>query len=57
MTFVANHHLNTPRVATLQVKVVAQGFDKADDYIAENSQQGDLVITADIPLAARCIEK
>ena len=56
-TFVANHQINTPRFPTIQTKIVAQGFDKADDYIAENSEQGDLIITADIPLAARCIER
>jgi uncharacterized protein len=57
MTFVANQFLNTPRVATIKVVVVAKGFDKAEDFIAENCTKGDLIITADIPLAARCIEQ
>jgi uncharacterized protein len=35
---------------------VKNGFDVADDYIAENAQACDLVITADIPLAARIVE-
>ena len=37
--------------------VVRPGFGTADDWIAENTGPGDLVITADIPLAARCLEK
>jgi len=37
--------------------VVADGFDAADDYIAEHASSQDLVITADIPLAARIVEK
>jgi len=37
--------------------VVADGFDVADDYIAEHATPHDLVITADIPLAARIVEK
>ena len=37
--------------------VVAEGLDAADDWIAEHIAAGDIVITADIPLAARCIER
>lgn len=37
--------------------VVAAGADAADDVIAERSGPGDVVVTADIPLAARCIQK
>lgn len=36
--------------------VVAQGFDAADDWIAEHIGAGDIAITSDIPLAARCLE-
>jgi uncharacterized protein len=36
--------------------VVSDGFDAADDWIAERATQGDIVITSDIPLAARCLE-
>ena len=57
LTFVANQYTTAPRISNITIKVVSQGFDKADDYIAENAQGGDLIITADIPLAARCIEK
>jgi uncharacterized protein YaiI (UPF0178 family) len=37
--------------------VVEQGPDEADKWIAERAGEGDVVITADIPLAARCVEK
>jgi uncharacterized protein YaiI (UPF0178 family) len=37
--------------------VVAGGFDAADDHIVQHAARGDLVITADIPLAARIVEK
>ncbi|KAF0224543.1 MAG: hypothetical protein FD176_1127 [Rhodospirillaceae bacterium] len=37
--------------------VVAEGADAADDVIAERCQDGDVVVTADIPLAARCLAK
>jgi uncharacterized protein len=57
MIFVANCWLELPRLKVIQLKVVAQGFDKADDYIAENCEDGDLIITSDIPLADRCIER
>src|SRR3546814_13655594 len=36
--------------------VVGGGFDAADDWIAERAGPGDVVITADIPLAARCVK-
>ena len=36
---------------------VGPGFDVADDWIAENIQAGDICITADIPLASRCLKK
>lgn len=36
--------------------VVGAGFDAADDWIAERAGPSDVVITADVPLAARCVE-
>ena len=57
LVFVANRHIQTPKRHNIRVHVVTAGFDKADDYIVENCTSGELVITADIPLAARCIEK
>lgn len=36
--------------------VVSEGFDAADDWIAERAGEGDIVVTSDIPLAARCLK-
>lgn len=55
--FVANCWLQLPDYPTLSKVVVSKGFDAADDYIADRVSAKDLVICADIPLAARCIEK
>lgn len=55
--FVANRAITLPRLPVLQMKVVEGGFDKADDYIAEQCVAGDVVITSDIPLANDCINK
>lgn len=57
VVLVANRWLEQPKSARVSTVVVSQGADKADDYIAENCEQYDLVITADIPLAARVIER
>jgi uncharacterized protein YaiI (UPF0178 family) len=43
--------------ANFHVVTVGAGFDAADDWIAEHIAAGDIVITADIQLAARCLEK
>jgi uncharacterized protein YaiI (UPF0178 family) len=56
MTFVANRALYGISGPTIRMIQVAAGSDVADDYIAENCQDQDLVITADIPLAARVVE-
>ena len=56
LTFVANVYTNAPRRSNIVIKVVPKGIDKADDYIAEQAVFGELVVTADIPLAARCVE-
>ena len=57
VTLVANRPLVTPRVPSLRVVVVAAGFDVADKEIASRAAAGDLVITADVPLAAEIIAK
>ncbi len=57
LTLVANQPLQVPRSPYISSKRVAGGFDVADDYIAQQVEKGDLVITADIPLAAEVIEK
>lgn len=48
---VANKPLRVPSSEFICTKIVPSGFDVADDYIEKNMQPGDLVITADIPLA------
>jgi uncharacterized protein YaiI (UPF0178 family) len=57
LTLVANQPLRTPASAYIDTMVVAAGFDVADDQIVKLLQPGDLVITADIPLAAAAIRK
>ena len=54
---VANNDLSKSHTRFVTSVRVKNGFDVADDYIAENAQPSDLVITADIPLAARIVEK
>jgi uncharacterized protein YaiI (UPF0178 family) len=54
---VANQPLNTPRIPTVRSICVSSGFDVADDHIVSLVEKDDLVITADIPLAAEVIEK
>lgn len=57
MTLVANNFIKTPNSTLINFLQVPQGFDVADDAIVLRSNQGDLVITADIPLAADLIAK
>lgn len=57
LTLVANHFLRTPPSPLIKTKQVEGGFDVADDYIAAECAVGDLVITADIPLAAAVMKK
>jgi uncharacterized protein YaiI (UPF0178 family) len=53
---VANQRINVPRDLGVEMIVVEDGPDAADDWIAEEIRANDVVITADIPLAARCLE-
>jgi len=53
---VANAPLHVPAQGLVQL-VVRPGFGAADDWIAEQAGPGDIVVTADIPLAARCLDK
>ena len=55
VTVVANSWQQTPRGDRIKMVVVGDAFDAADDYIAEECTGGDLVVTADIPLAARIV--
>ena len=56
-TLVANHFMRTPPSKVISFLRVNSGFDVADDEIVKKVCPGDLVITADIPLAAEVIEK
>lgn len=56
-TFVANQSIRIPPSEHIKMLVVSSGFDVADDEIVKLVNAGDLVITADIPLAAEVIEK
>jgi uncharacterized protein YaiI (UPF0178 family) len=57
VTLVANQPLAMPRLPSLRALTVSSGFDVADDAIVARAEPGDLVITADIPLAAEVIAK
>lgn len=57
MTLVANKLLRVPPSPYIKALQVPHGFDVADNEIASRLEPGDLVITADIPLAAQVIEK
>jgi len=56
-TLVANQHITIPRSQYLKFIRVGSGFDVADNEIVKLVKSGDLVITADIPLASEVIEK
>jgi hypothetical protein len=57
LTLVANHYLQTPASKLVRCIQVEQGFDVADNFIAQQVNKGDIVITADIPLAADVIDR
>ena len=57
LTLVANQPLRTPPAPHIRSLQVAPGFDVADNEIVRLVNEGDLVITADIPLAAEVIDK
>ncbi|TAN30964.1 MAG: YaiI/YqxD family protein [Castellaniella sp.] len=57
LTLVANQMLRTPPSPLIRAVQVPQGFDVADSYIVEHASSGDLVITADIPLASEVLRK
>jgi hypothetical protein len=57
VTLVANQPVPVPRSPFLQAVQVERGFDVADNEIVRRCEPGDLVITADIPLAAEVIDK
>jgi len=54
---VANSRMTIPQDKLFELVIVKEGFDAADDWIVEHIQENDIAVSADIPLAARCIEK
>ena len=57
VTLVANSWMRIPNEDWISLKLVEEGFDAADDWIVEQVQSNDIVVTADIPLASRCLKK
>ncbi len=57
VTLVANSRMRIPNEPWIALKVVANGLDAADDWIVEHVYPHDIVVTADIPLASRCLKK
>lgn len=55
--FVANKPIAIPHVPYISMHIVPQGADEADHFIALTCKEGDIVITADIPLADRIVSK
>ena len=57
VTLVANQPVPVPRSRYIRSVQVGSGFDVADNHIVQQAREGDLVVTADIPLASEVIEK
>ena len=55
LEFVANQFISLPKSPFITLKKVAAGFDVADNYIAQNVEKNQIVITADIPLASEVV--
>ena len=53
---VTNSAIAIPRDAFVERVVVGAGMDEADNWIAERARAGDIVVTADVPLASRCVK-
>ena len=57
VTLVANAWMRVPSQPNITFQVVGGALDAADDWIAEHVSEHDIVVTADIPLASRCVKK
>jgi uncharacterized protein len=57
VTLVANSWMRIPNEQWIALEIVEDGLDAADDWIAEHVQPHDIVVTADIPLASRCLKE
>jgi|SRR5499427_2814138 len=56
VSVVAGNFIRVPRDPLIERVAAGPGMDAADDWIAERARAGDVVITADIPLASRCVK-
>jgi uncharacterized protein len=56
VVIVANSYIRIPEHKLISRKIVSDGFDAADDWIAETATPLDVVVTSDIPLADRCLK-
>jgi uncharacterized protein len=54
---VTNGWLRLPESPLIRLVVVESGLDRADDWIADHAEPGDVVVTSDVPLAHRCVAK
>lgn len=57
VTLVANSWMQVPDDPRIRLQVVKEGLDAADDWIVQQIRSRDIVVTADIPLASRCLRK
>ena len=57
VTLVSNSWMRIPDEDWAELVVVGESFDAADDWIVERAGGGDIVVSTDIPLASRCLEK
>jgi uncharacterized protein YaiI (UPF0178 family) len=57
VTLVSNSWMRVPNERWIALEVVEDGLDVADDWIVEHVQPYDIVVTADIPLASRCLKE
>ncbi|MBU0741166.1 YaiI/YqxD family protein [bacterium] len=57
VTLVANSYMRHPGGNWIKLVVVGEGLDEADDWIVAQAETDDIVITGDIPLAARCLDE
>lgn len=55
VTLVANSRMRVPEDPRVRLELVPGGFDAADDWIVAQVGTGDIVVTADVPLAGRCL--
>lgn len=57
VVLVANNRLRVPNDPRISLQVVGGELDAADDWIADRVENGDIVVTADVPLAGRCLKR